>query len=291
MRLSGRIIRGIGGFYYVYTEHGIIECRARGKFRISNIVPIVGDNVDVDTQNLKDGYIVNIHSRKNELTRPLVSNVDQAIITFSIINPALNRLQLDKMIILVELNGIHPIICINKIDLVTKDMITPVCEVYENLGYDVVATSKFDNLGIDKLKSMLIGKTSFFTGPSGVGKSSLINCIQETYKQEVGDLSEKLSRGKHTTRNVELIPFENGYVLDTPGFTSLNLNIDETELKYYFRDFRNYELDCRFKSCLHINEPDCNVKTAVSKGLIDKVRYSNYVNLYNELKSNKRRKY
>lgn len=291
MRLSGRIIRGIGGFYYVYTEHGIIECRARGKFRISNIVPIVGDNVDVDTQNLKDGYIVNIHSRKNELTRPLVSNVDQAIITFSIINPALNRLQLDKMIILVELNGIHPIICINKIDLVTKDMITPVCEVYENLGYDVVATSKFDNLGIDKLKSMLIGKTSFFTGPSGVGKSSLINCIQETYKQEVGDLSEKLSRGKHTTRNVELIPFENGYVLDTPGFTSLNLNIDETELKYYFRDFRNYELDCRFKSCLHINEPDCNVKTAVSKGLIDKVRYSNYVNLYNELKSNRRRKY
>ncbi|MFU0783928.1 MAG: ribosome small subunit-dependent GTPase A [Thermoanaerobacterium thermosaccharolyticum] len=291
MRLSGRIIRGIGGFYYVYTEHGIIECRARGKFRISNIVPIVGDNVDIDTENLKDGFIINIHNRKNELVRPPVSNVDQAIITFSIINPALNRLQLDKMIILVELNEIHPVICINKIDLVTKDMITPVYEVYENLGYDVVATSKFDNLGIDKLKSMLIGKTSFFTGPSGVGKSSLINCIQETYKQEVGDLSEKLSRGKHTTRNVELIPFENGYVLDTPGFTSLNLDIDETELKYYFRDFRNYELDCRFKSCLHINEPDCGVKIAVSNGLIDKIRYSNYLNLYNELKSNKRRRY
>ncbi|SNX55590.1 ribosome small subunit-dependent GTPase A [Thermoanaerobacterium sp. RBIITD] len=290
MILSGRIVKGIGGFYYVNTEHGIIECRARGKFRKDNIKPLVGDNVDVDTKNLKDGYILNIQKRKNELIRPPVSNVDQAVITFSIINPAINRRQLDKMLIIAEINKISALICLNKIDLVTPEIYDPICKVYESLGYIVIPISKITGEGIDKLKSNLLGKTSFFTGPSGVGKSSLINCIQNIYTQETGELSPKISRGKHTTRSVELMPIENGYILDTPGFASLNLNIDELELRHYFRDFKGHENNCRFTSCIHVNEPDCGVKNAVLNGLIDKNRYSNYLNLLNELKSNKRRK-
>lgn len=291
MILVGRIVKGIGGFYYVSTEHGIIECRARGKFRISNIIPIVGDYVDVESQNFKDGFIVNIHDRKNQLVRPPVSNVDQAIITFSIVNPDLNRLQLDKMIILTEVNEINPIICINKVDLVDEDEYMPIYNIYKKLGYEVIATSKYDNIGIDKLKTILKGKTSFFTGPSGVGKSSLINCIHGHERQEIGDLSEKLNRGKHTTRNVELISIDGGYVLDTPGFTSLNLDIDEKNLKNFYKDFKVFETNCRFNSCLHINEPNCGVKDAVENGLIDKTRYSNYLSLYGELKTNRRRRY
>lgn len=291
MRLTGRIFKGIGGFYYIHTSHGIIECRARGKFRKENIIPKVGDIVDLDTDNFRDGYIIKIHKRINELVRPPVSNVDQAIITFAINSPSINRLLLDKMLVIIELNNIFPVICINKVDLDFEGLCKKICKIYQSVNYTIILTSKVTGEGINRLKDLLNNKISFFTGPSGVGKSSLINSLQNFRVQETGDLSTKILRGKQTTRNIELIPLEKGYILDTPGFTSLKLDINVRELKYYFREFKKYESGCKYSTCLHVNEPNCSVKDAVSKGYIDEIRYMNYLYLLKEIKSNKRSVY
>ena len=291
-RIEGRIVRGIAGFYYVATEHGIVECRARGKFRKDNVTPLVGDIVEIQMINDSEGYILNILPRKNELTRPPVANVDQAIIVFAIVRPELNRVLLDKMIVLAESNDIEPVICINKVDLKEDREAFDLVTIYQKIGYKAVTTSVVTKDGIKELKSYLKDKVSFFAGPSGVGKSSLINSIQSNIKLKTGEVSEKLLRGRHTTRSVELLSLDfGGYVLDTPGFTALTLDIDNQDLRYYFREFLELQRGCKFSSCLHVNEPDCNIIKAVKEGLIDKNRYLSYLSLLKELKEKEKRRY
>lgn len=291
-RIEGRIVRGIAGFYYVATEHGIVECRARGKFRKDNITPLVGDIVEIQMINDSEGYILNILPRKNELIRPPIANVDQAIIVFAIAKPEINRVLLDKMIVLAESNDIEPIICINKVDLKEDREAFDLVTIYQKIGYKAVTTSVVTKDGIKELKSYLKDKVSFFAGPSGVGKSSLINSIQSNIKLKTGEVSEKLLRGRHTTRSVELLSLDfGGYVLDTPGFTALTLDIDNQDLRYYFREFLELQRGCKFSSCLHVNEPDCNIIKAVKEGLIDKNRYLSYLSLLKELKEKEKRRY
>lgn len=290
--IEGRIIRGIGGFYYVVTERGIVECRARGKFRKDNISPLVGDIVEIQLINENEGYIINILPRKNKLVRPPVANVDQAIIVFAIVRPEINRVLLDKMIVLAESNDIEPIICINKVDLQEDREAYDLIDIYQKIGYKAVATSAITKEGIEELKFYLKDKVSFFAGPSGVGKSSLINSIHPNIKLKIGEVSEKLLRGRHTTRSVELLSLDfGGYVLDTPGFTALALDIVKEDLRYYFKEFLEFQKGCKFSSCLHANEPYCNVIKAVEEGLIDKNRYLSYLSLLKELKEKEKRRY
>ncbi len=290
--MEGRIVQGIGGFYYVKTEHGIVECRARGKFRKDNITPLVGDVVEIQMVSDKEGYILNIAPRKNQLIRPPVANVDQAIIVFAITKPELNRTLLDKMIVLSESNNIKPIICINKIDLGESDEYLKLVDLYRRIGYKAVATSAVTKVGIEELKSYLKDKTSFLAGPSGVGKSSIINSIQSNITLKTGELSEKLLRGRHTTRSVELISLDfGGFVLDTPGFTALTLDIEKEELKYYFKEFLDLQRECKFSSCLHVNEPGCSIIKAVEDKVIDKNRYISYLAILKELREKEKRRY
>ncbi|HHW56488.1 MAG TPA: ribosome small subunit-dependent GTPase A [Clostridia bacterium] len=290
--IEGIIVRGIAGFYYVDTEHGIVECRARGKFRKDNITPLVGDIVKIQLVSKKEGYILNILPRKNELIRPPVANVDQAIIVFAIAKPEINRVLLDKIIVLAESNDIEPVICINKIDLESREKVNKLIEIYKKIGYKVVATSVLTKEGIEELKFYLKDKVSFFAGPSGVGKSSLINSIQSNIKLKTGEVSKKLLRGRHTTRSVELLSLDfGGYVLDTPGFTALTLDIAKEDLRYYFKEFLELQRGCKFSSCLHVNEPDCGVIEAVNEGLINRERYISYLTLLREVKEKEKRRY
>ncbi|NNG66199.1 ribosome small subunit-dependent GTPase A [Caldanaerobacter subterraneus] len=291
-RIQGRIVRGIAGFYYVATERGIIECRARGKFRKDNIIPLVGDIAEVQLVNEKEGYILEILPRKNQLVRPPVANVDQAIIVFAISKPEINRVLLDKMIVVAEINKIEPVVCINKVDMEKREEVENLINVYRKIGYKAVGTSAVTGEGVEELKSYLKDKISFFAGPSGVGKSSLINLIQSNIRLKTGELSEKLGRGRHTTRSVEFLPLDfGGYVLDTPGFTALEIDIPKEELRNYFREFIEFQENCRFNSCLHVNEPDCAVTEAVDEGIIDRQRYISYLTLLREVKEKEKRRY
>ncbi len=289
--VDGIIIKGIGGFYYVKTSKGIIESRARGVFREDNLTPLVGDRVKIrisDEDNT--GYIVEIEPRKTQLLRPPVANVTQAIIVMSIKKPEINSWLLDKFLLMAEYEGLEVLICLNKADL-DEDKALEYKEIYEKAGYDVIMTSAKENLGIDKLRDRLSNNISVFAGPSGAGKSSILNLINPSFKLETGDVSMKTKRGKHTTRHVELLDLDdNSYVLDSPGFSSLNLDFieDETEVRDYFREIHKYGGECRFLSCLHHKEPDCSIKEYVENGVIHKERYKNYLLLLDEVKNIRR---
>lgn len=289
--IDGIIMKGIGGFYYVRTSNEIVECRARGIFREENLTPLVGDKVKIRiNEEDNSGYIEEIYPRTSQLTRPPVANITQAIVVMSIKKPDINTWLLDRFLIMAEHENLEIIICINKCDLSPDDGKT-LKEIYEKIGYKVINSSvKFDK-GIDELKGVLKDNISVFAGPSGVGKSSLLNKINENFKLETGDVSAKTKRGKHTTRHVELFELhDNAYVLDTPGFSSLNLDFinDELEVRDYFKEILNFGQNCRFKSCLHVNEPDCEVKKALEEGLINKERYKNYLLFIDEIKKNRR---
>lgn len=290
---KGTIVKGIGGFYYVDTENGVYECRARGKFRKEKITPLVGDFVEisiVDEVN-KKGSLDVILPRKNELIRPRVANVEQAVIVFAAQSPTINLDLLDRFIILVEQQNLDVLICINKIDLDENKDYKTIVETYREAGFRVVPISTYDGTNVDLLKKELKDRISVFAGPSGVGKSSLINSINGQLNLSTGTLSAKIERGKHTTRHAELMPlFENSFIVDSPGFTSLFFeHIQSTDLQYYFREFEPYLNDCRFTGCSHVKEIDCAVKENVGK-TISKMRYDRYVTIYNELKDNEERK-
>lgn len=281
---TGTIVKGIGGFYYISTSDGVYECRARGRFRKDKITPLVGDFAEIsilDEKN-KKGSLDNIFERRNLLIRPRVSNVDQAVIVFAAKSPDMNVDLLDKFIILVEEQNLDVVICINKIDLDVEENYKSVQSIYENAGYKVVPISAEKSINMDLLQETLMDKISVFAGPSGVGKSSLLNTISPELKLNTGVLSTKIDRGKHTTRHAELMKiFHNTFIVDSPGFTSLFLtHIKPEELKQYFREFEGYT--CRFNGCNHVNEPDCGVKEAVGK-TIASVRYERYVTIFNEL--------
>lgn len=291
--MQGKIIKGIAGFYYVHVvESGVYECKAKGVFRKEKIKPLVGDDVDIEIldENEKTGNIISILPRKNELIRPAVANIDQALVVFAVTRPSPHFNLLDRFLVMMESKQIPIILCFNKEDLADFSEIERLEQIYSGCGYPCVFTSAIENKNIEQIKELLRGKTTAIAGPSGVGKSSIINILQPKANMETGSISRKIERGKHTTRHSELFWIEgDSYIMDTPGFSSLYVNdFEKEELKYYFPEFEKYEGKCRFNGCDHIHEPGCAVKEAVEKGIISRVRYDDYNEMYQELK-NKRR--
>ena len=291
--ITGKIIKGIAGFYYVHVvESGIYECKAKGVFRKEKIKPLVGDIVEIDILNEaeKKGNIIEILERQNELIRPAVANIDQALVVFAVTKPKPHFNLLDRFLIMMESKDIPVVLCFNKKDIATEPEIQELKEIYETCGYQMLFTSALEKENVDEVKQLLKGKTTAIAGPSGVGKSSLINIFQPKANMETGTISEKIERGKHTTRHSELIWIEEDtYIMDTPGFSSLYTNeFEKEELKYYFREFEPYEGHCKFNGCDHIHEPGCAVKEAMDEGKIHPVRYKNYLEMYQELKEKKR---
>lgn len=288
--LKGVIVKGIGGFYYVDTAEGIFECRARGKFRIKNITPLIGDHVEIegDPRSLQ-GYIISIDERRNRLIRPTVANIDQVVIVFAAKRPDINMQLMQKFLVYSEYKGLNIVICLNKIDLDEDKDYLKVVSMLESVPYKVLTTSVKANIGIEQLEQLLMDKVSVFAGPSGAGKSSLLNRIQPGLELKTGDLSKKIDRGTHTTRHAELIKLEKGgLVADTPGFTSFD--VDELELDKLESCFPEFEAwkNCRFPNCMHDKEPQCGIKEAVEQGKINSIRYEFYLSLLNELKSIRR---
>ncbi len=291
--MQGKIIKGIAGFYYIYAEDGnIYECKAKGIFRKDNFKPLVGDNVEITVLNEeeKEGSVTSILPRRNSLIRPAVANVDQAFLIFAMENPKPNFLLLDRFLIMMEQQEIPVVICFNKKDVGEKKEMEKLYEIYTGCGYRVVLSSTYEGEGMDEIREILKGKTTVVAGPSGVGKSSITNCMQGEVQMETGEISKKLKRGKHTTRHSQVIPVEkNTFLVDTPGFSSLYLtDMKEEELRDYFPEFVMYEPQCRFQGCMHIHEPGCAVKKALSEGKISQQRYDNYLALYEELKEKRR---
>ena len=291
--MQGKIIKGIAGFYYIYAEDGnIYECKAKGIFRKDNFKPLVGDNVEITVLNEeeKEGSVTSILPRRNSLIRPAVANVDQAFLIFAMENPKPNFLLLDRFLIMMKQQEIPAVICFNKKDVGEKEEMEKLYEIYTGCGYRVVLSSTYEGEGMDEIHEILKGKTTVVAGPSGVGKSSITNCMQGEVQMETGEISKKLKRGKHTTRHSQVIPVEkNTFLVDTPGFSSLYLtDMKEEELRDYFPEFIMYEPQCRFQGCMHIHEPGCAVKKALSEGKISQQRYDNYLALYEELKEKRR---
>ena len=294
--MKGRIVKGIAGFYYVETPDGIIyECKARGIFRKDGIKPIVGDDVEIEIidKDTRQGNLTKVLPRRICLYRPPVANVDQAVVLFAIVRPNPSYNLLDKFLITMRQYDLPVVICFNKQDIATKEEEEELQRAYENCGYKVLFISVHENRGIDELKGLLKGKTSTLAGPSGVGKSSLLNMLVPDARMQIGELSKKIDRGKNTTRHSELFLVkelsdadEETYIIDTPGFTSLELkDVTTDNIMNYYPEFTDYEPLCRFGGCAHINEPDCGVKDAVRDGKISRVRYDNYCAIYNDLKN------
>lgn len=295
MKINGIIVKGIGGFYYVKTEDkNIYECKARGIFRKDNIVPAVGDRVLIDAKENGTGVIDRIFERKNYMIRPPVANIDLAVIVFAFTKPEPNLQLLDRFLVTVEKNEIQACVCINKLDLITNsEKKDELFNTYRNAGYDIIFTSTKTKEGISELKKLLMNHISIFAGPSGVGKSSLLNEVQHGFQLRTGNISEKAERGKHTTRHVELLDLDfGGSVLDTPGFTSLEISdIEEEEIAYCFPEFLPHIEKCRFKGCRHLHEPQCEIKNKVALNEIAASRYESYVAMLKEIEEQRRHKY
>ncbi len=299
MEREGKIIKGIAGFYYVNceTESGMVlyECKAKGGFRKDKVKPLVGDNVllQVTSEEKQLGNIQHIVPRQNMLIRPEVANVDQAVVVFAMADPQPNLNLLDRFLVMMEMQGIETVICFNKQDIVSDEEERELVEIYEKCVNRVLSVSSKENIGMDKLNEVLAGKTTVLAGPSGVGKSSILNQIYPEAASKTGQISEKIGRGKHTTRHSELFCIgEKTYLFDTPGFSSLKVpEMEKEELRNYFTEFIPYEGECRFMGCTHTHEPNCRVKEALSQGKISSVRYDNYVQMYEELGEWEKRRY
>lgn len=281
--MEGIIIKGIGGFYYIKTDEGIIECKARGKFRYNSLKPMVGDRVTIKVESGK-GVIEDIHERSSELIRPTVANVTQAFVVFAIKNPDINLDLLNRFLTLCEYNDIHAVVCLNKEDLCTEEEKENLKELINDIGYEVLFINAKEGKGFDALKERLAHNITVLCGPSGAGKSTLLNSFIDREHMETGSVSEKIGRGKHTTRHSELIDVDNGYLVDTPGFTTLDVTfIDRDSLKYCFPEFNDYNNLCKFNGCNHYKEPKCAVKEAVEEGKINKLRYEFYIKTLEEI--------
>ena len=286
-------MKGIAGFYYVHDGiSGVYECKAKGIFRNKKIKPLVGDDVEftILDEEEKTGNIVDILDRENELIRPAVANIDQEMVVFAATAPEPNLNLLDRFLVTMESQDVPVVICFNKKDLVTEEEAKRLTSIYEAAGYEVHLTNAKSGEGIEQIRSLLRGKTTVLAGPSGVGKSTITNEIQPEAEMETGTISEKIKRGKHTTRHSELFFVETDtFVMDTPGFSSMFVdNMKPEELQQFFPEFEEFIPDCRFLGCVHVGERECGVKDAVKEGTLSKERYENYRLIYEELK-NKRR--
>ncbi|MDY3910084.1 MAG: ribosome small subunit-dependent GTPase A [Eubacterium sp.] len=294
--MKGKIIKGIAGFYYVYCEDGNrYECKARGAFRKDGVKPLVGDDVEIRILDAGRflGSIESVLPRKNALIRPAVANVDQAMIIFAMASPMPNLNLLDRFLVMMQWQGIDTVICFSKQDIVSDEEEQVFRKTYEACGKQVVCFSNTDGTGIGEIRDCLSGCTTVLAGPSGVGKSSLVNRIYPQADSETGGISEKIGRGKHTTRHSELFHIEkNSFLFDTPGFSSLQLpEVPKEQLHEYFTEFAPFEGECRFLGCSHIHEPGCIVKRELEKGVIRQSRYRNYVQMYEELAESEKRNY
>lgn len=291
--MNGRIVKGIGGFYYVHVpDEGIYECRAKGIFRNRNEKPLVGDLVDMDITDSDKmlGNITDILPRKNRLLRPACANVDQTLIVFAAAAPQPNMHLLDSFLVNMEYENIQTVICFNKTDLADGAALDAYMSSYENSRARVIHICAKDGDGFDTLEDILSGKMTVLAGPSGVGKSSIMNRLYPEAMAATGDISKKLGRGRHTTRHSEIFCInEDTYLMDTPGFSSLSLpDIGVDEVKDYFAEFGRYTDACRFQGCIHRNEPECGIKGAVKDGLIPKSRYESYILMLDEIESRKK---
>lgn len=281
----GTIIKGISGFYYVKldSDEEIIECKARGKFRFNELTPMVGDRVELNVKNGK-GIIEKICDRSSELFRPPVANVTQAFVVFTFRNPDLNLDLLNRFLLLCEYNNIDVVVCFNKMDLLDMNEIEPISQMIKSAGYQVLFLKAIQGEGIQEIEDRLKNNVSVFCGPSGVGKSTILNKVTKQDVMKTGDISEKLGRGKHTTRHCELIESNNGLVVDTPGFSSLEIDfIKKEDLQQYFPEFDDFIGTCRFTGCIHHKEPGCSIKEAVESGQINLERYNFYIKTLEEL--------
>lgn len=291
--MQGKIVKGISGFYYVHVVgSGIYECKAKGAFRNQKIKPLVGDDVTIAVLDEKEkkGNIEEILPRRNALVRPAVANIDLALIIFAAAKPQPNFNLLDRFLVMMEYQKVPVTICFNKVDLIEEAEQKRLAAIYEKCGYPILFLSAKEEQGLEELHRILDGKTAAVAGPSGVGKSSLINRLQPNANMETGTISRKIERGKHTTRHSEIIPVEGStYIMDTPGFSTLDIpGFEKEDLQQFYPEFAEYEPYCRFQGCSHISEPDCGVKEALEEGSISPVRYENYKLLYEELKNVKK---
>ena len=293
--MTGRVIKFYNSFFFVDVGGELLPCKLRGlmkRDKRSGSAVCPGDFVEVSILDDGTGVIESVQPRKNILKRPTVANIDQVILTFAATSPDLNKLLLNRFLVLAEWSNIDKIIiCINKIDLIDKA--ENFLSEYESL-YDIIRVSTITGIDIDKLKTHLLNKVTVLTGPSGVGKSSILNAIDSSFNLKIGDVSEKIQRGRHTTRVSELIPFANGFLVDTPGFSAVDLievGLEIEQLTDCFKEFTNYVGNCKFTGCSHSHEPDCAIKSAVDNGQILKERYSAYLSMLNEINERKKPKY
>lgn len=286
---QGLILKGIGGFYYVEAANTVYECKARGIFRKRGATPYAGDRVNILIKEDGNGTIEEILPRKNQMIRPPVANIDQLMVVAATCEPSPSTLVIDKMLALAVDRGIEPVFILSKADLHGDDGLE---EIYRRAGFRTIVFSAITRQGLEEIKACLQGKVTAFTGNSGVGKSSLLNCVEETLCLQTGEISQKLGRGRHTTRQVELFPLTNGgYVADTPGFSTVDMEryeqIDKENLPYAFPEFEPYMGHCRFTSCAHVCEKGCAILDAVENGRISPSRHASYVAMYDEVKDRK----
>lgn len=301
MTSEGTIVKAVSGYYYVKGAHDkpILQCRARGIFKKRGIQPKVGDRVLFEPTSGGEGWITEIHPRSVELIRPPVANVDRAVLMFSVLEPKLNMQLLDKFLVHVEQAHIEAIIVLSKTDLLQqqaeKEAMDAAVKLYESIGYPVYQISAIHDVGLDSLLAQLSAGITVFAGQSGVGKSTLVNALIPGVNQETAEISQRLGRGRHTTRHVELIPLggeRTGFVVDTPGFSQLDfLEIEPAQLGRYFVEFKPLAKSCKFRACLHLQEPECEVREALLNGEISLSRYEHYTQFVETLIEEEKRRY
>lgn len=286
--MEGRITKALSGFYYVENESGVYQTRGRGNFRKRKITPLVGDHVIFESTNKTDGYLLEIQPRKNQLVRPAVSNVDQGVVVTSLVEPNFSYNLLDRFLVTLEYEAIEPIIYLTKVDLLEdENLVSEIRETYEKIGYSVIVATE-NSESLEAIKDTFAKHLTVFMGQSGAGKSTLLNRIVPGLDLQTASISEALGRGKHTTRHVELIDISGGLVADTPGFSSIDfLTIESKELSKQFPEFVERSHECRFRECIHMNEPNCAVKEAVDQGEVASTRYENYLQFLGEIENRK----
>lgn len=290
--MQGKIIKGIAGFYYIHVGNCVYECKAKGIFRNRKVKPLVGDDVKISIldEEKKIGNIEDILPRHSELIRPAVANVDQALVVFAAASPEPNWNLMDRFLVMMEKQKVPVVICFNKMDLIDSARYQKYRDIYKKSGYTIISASTYEAHGMDVIFEILQGKTTALAGPSGVGKSSIMNMLNPDANMDTGVISTKIERGKHTTRHSEIIPVgSDTYLVDTPGFSSIYFfDMEPEDLKLYYREFEEYEPYCRFRGCNHIGEKDCGIKQAVEEGEISTSRYENYRLFFEELKEKRR---